>query len=42
MTPFVTYQIAAALAFVSLEINTQPDKLLPSNNSTHFVGVTGD
>src|SRR5450759_1127960 len=42
MTPFVTDQIAAAPAFVSLEINTQPDKLLPSNNSTRFVGVAGD
>src|SRR3974390_245461 len=39
MTPFVTDQMASAGAFVSLETNVQPARLLPSNNSILPVGA---
>lgn len=39
--PLVTDQIASAGAFVFLETNVQPAKLLPSNNSIFPDGVIG-
>jgi hypothetical protein len=39
--PLVTDQIASAGAFVSLETNVHPAKLLPSNNSIFPDGVIG-
>jgi hypothetical protein len=41
MTPLVTDQMDSAGALVSLETNVQPERLLPSNNSTRCVGAMG-